>query len=798
MRLALNRGELRIRKEERTMRLFRPNVPKLRENRDVVGLVKALRDNEAMIRVDSAKALGETGDARAVDPLAMALHDCVGDVCCAAIEALAKIGSPAAVEPLCAVLDYTDPSLRRAAVQALAKIGDSRARNAIVGLLLDSSPEVLLAAATALERIGIPDDPATRARYYIIRQDWISVVACGDAAVQPLCWAFQSRSAETREAAAEALGRIGAAAAEPLCGFLEGRDPVIREAATQVLGLIGAAAVGPVCRLLGAGAPKARCVSVALLERLSGVAGAQATVVYYALIDRALGSEAGACEAVVRIGAPIVNLLIRVLQGDLAGDLHARCRAAVELLGDIGDARAVEPLGEALRYRYYYVRQAAAEALGRIGDARAVAPLCAALHECENDDDGRARQAVADVGHAALVALAKIGGPSVEPLCALLEGAADNSKTAARAEDALIRIGSPAVAAVCKACRQQDGKKGFREVIRNISGPPPDDPELRAWYYVLRKEWKGVIPCGELAVPPLLTALVNDDPRVCLEAAMALGNIGDARAVPLLTEALQHHDAWIRKTAAETLGGIRGVRPPDPLVGMLADPDADVRKTARKALERMDPDWPNSTAAHAAVPSLIVALAARGWDVKAGAAEALGRIQDGRACRPLMELLHSLASADRITSWDLRKAVSSALLSILRAGNLDEDLRAPAKQAIIGWHIACDRWDSCVEYGASAVEPLIAELGSHSWSRRKGAAEALVRIYLDGGIDEPMRLRILKFRTRLSETHTDDHTWYQIQHTDEHSSSDCVGHTDNDTGIRHSDSGIGVEFNPDS
>jgi DNA-directed RNA polymerase subunit RPC12/RpoP len=50
-------------------------------------------------------------------------------------------------------------------------------------------------------------------------------------------------------------------------------------------------------------------------------------------------------------------------------------RAAAEELGDIGDARAVEPLIIALKDKYENVRSFAAEALGKIGDARAIEPL---------------------------------------------------------------------------------------------------------------------------------------------------------------------------------------------------------------------------------------------------------------------------------------------------------------------------------------------------------------------------------------------------------------------------------------
>ena len=59
-------------------------------------------------------------------------------------------------------------------------------------------------------------------------------------------------------------------------------------------------------------------------------------------------------------------------------------RTAAEALGQLGDARAVEPLTAALGDRNGAVRKAAAEALGQLGDARAVEPLTTALGHADN------------------------------------------------------------------------------------------------------------------------------------------------------------------------------------------------------------------------------------------------------------------------------------------------------------------------------------------------------------------------------------------------------------------------------
>ena len=67
-----------------------------------------------------------------------------------------------------------------------------------------------------------------------------------------------------------------------------------------------------------------------------------------------------------------VKGLIKYLKHEKSNLMRA---TAVNILGDIGDARAVEPLVAMLKYEDWSVRKAAAEALEKIGDPQAVAAL---------------------------------------------------------------------------------------------------------------------------------------------------------------------------------------------------------------------------------------------------------------------------------------------------------------------------------------------------------------------------------------------------------------------------------------
>jgi len=113
-----------------------------------------------------------------------------------------------------------------------------------------------------------------------------------------------------------------------------------------------------------------------------------------------------ASEALVKIGEDAVDPLIKILEdANRTRRWRARFRTQIwfvaQILGKIGDARAVDPLIEALKNdEYSEVQQSAAEALGKIGDARAVHPLIAALKEPVTS--WRAAEALGRIGEAAM------------------------------------------------------------------------------------------------------------------------------------------------------------------------------------------------------------------------------------------------------------------------------------------------------------------------------------------------------------------------------------------------------------
>lgn len=138
-------------------------VQKLKAKQDVGGFAKMLRDSKPSHRCEAARALGEIGGPRAVDPLLKALADDVSSVRTDAATSLGNIRDPKAVDALMGVVrNDGNASARFAAAHALGKIGDPRASEVLVEALKRGNPDsdgtthVDFAAGDALGMIGGP------------------------------------------------------------------------------------------------------------------------------------------------------------------------------------------------------------------------------------------------------------------------------------------------------------------------------------------------------------------------------------------------------------------------------------------------------------------------------------------------------------------------------------------------------------------------------------------------------------------------------------------------------------------
>lgn len=244
------------------MRLFNPDVQKMLKKKDVPGLIKALGNNDLDVRWRAAAALGEIGDARAVEPLIVALRDPHGWVCKEAIVALGKIGDPRAVEPLIAtvrlphtqgIFNYTLGHvmyhiipIERDVVAALEEIG-TPAVEPLIAAVADGRLSVSV-AARALARIGDPlgchllgtELLNGNSNVVIAAIDYLVQIGGPEAAKSLITALRHSPHLHVREMTTKALGEIGdPCGVEALIEALRDEELKVRVSAAKALGAIG-------------------------------------------------------------------------------------------------------------------------------------------------------------------------------------------------------------------------------------------------------------------------------------------------------------------------------------------------------------------------------------------------------------------------------------------------------------------------------------------------------------------------------------------------------------------------------
>ena len=339
-------------------------------------------DEDEDVKWNAAYALGEIGNALAVDALIAALKEDNDSYVKmnAASYALAEIGNDKAVNALIAALkENKDSRVRGGAAYALGEIGNALAVNAlIVAALEDNHSNVRISAARALVKMG------------------------NDKAVDVLIAALEEdNDSEVKEDAARALGAIGNdKAVDALIAALEeDKDSLVKITVAYALA--------------GIGNDKAVDVLIAVLEE-----------------NKDSGVKKDAAYALGAIGNDkAVNALIVALKENKDSGVKG---GAAYALGVIGNALAVDVLIAALEEdKDSFVKRNAARALVKIGNALAVNALIAALEEdkdsevkiivayaiavLEKDEDSLVKITVAK-------ALAKIGNDkAVDALIAALE-----------------------------------------------------------------------------------------------------------------------------------------------------------------------------------------------------------------------------------------------------------------------------------------------------------------------------------------------------------------------------------------
>lgn len=269
------------------------------------------------------------------------------------------------VEGLINALEHKDFLIRKEAARSLKKVGDERAIESLIQSLKYESWKSKYTLLTTVreysaEALGIIGDMrAVKPLILAMNEDvddevrWKSTWALGKigdySAVDELINALNSDSWTVRENAAKALGNMKVEeAVDPLIKTLEDKEWRVRKYAVIALGEIG----------------DKKAVE-SLLKTLK---------------DEDADVARKTVDALGKMGNDSFQPLMDLFNGK---DWFIRSKAA-EVLGNIGDRRAVQPFIDTLNYkrkddRNRYVRGRVVEALGKIGDARAVDALISAL-----------------------------------------------------------------------------------------------------------------------------------------------------------------------------------------------------------------------------------------------------------------------------------------------------------------------------------------------------------------------------------------------------------------------------------
>ncbi|MFQ5520302.1 MAG: HEAT repeat domain-containing protein, partial [Candidatus Methylomirabilia bacterium] len=635
---------------------------------------------------------------RAVEPLITALKDEVWPVRKASAEALVQIGLPA-VDSLIDALRKENGDLRQAVVGVLGRIGGARAVGALTAALGDEAADVGEAAQRALLEVGAAEPliAALADEQGRVLRGLVRVLGqMGDAqAVEPLIGMLEDRDWRVRKGVVEALGQMGdARTVGPLIAALGDEGSTVQKSAVRVLGQMGERrAVEPLIALLKSEDRHVREEVAEALDRLGWQPDQDETGAFYWMAK----GQWNQCAA---IGAPAVEPLIAGLKS--ATGRHVR-KAMIKALGRIGSARAVgaltaalgdeaadvgeaaqrallevgaaEPLIAALADEQGRVLRGLVRVLGQMGDAQAVEPLIGIL----GDTDWQVRKEAAEAldrlgwqpdrgvaGVSYRIAkgqwgkCSQIGAPAVELLIAALED--ERGDVRVGAARALGRIGDArAVEPLIGILGDTDWqvRRVAAEALDRL-GWQPDRSEAGARYWMAKGQWDECVAMGAPAVEPLITMLGAEDRGVRKAAAEVLGRMGEVRAVEPLIVALGD----VRAAAAQALGILGDGRAVEPLIAALGDEDGDAPEAVIEALGRLGDAR--------AVEPLIVALENQNYEVREASAGALGRLGDARAVEPLIARL-----------WDVQLAVRIRVADVLVAMYRSQKLHDTHKRLIL-------------------------------------------------------------------------------------------------------------------
>ncbi|HYR86514.1 MAG TPA: HEAT repeat domain-containing protein [Terriglobia bacterium] len=363
-----------------------------------------------------------------------------------------------------------------------------------------------------------------------------------------LKYAMKSGDSETRQSAAFALRGFGAAdTADALLEALRDPDWHVRERAGYELRALRDP--GTVPALIESLGDPQRNVRLRATEALREMADARAVAPLIAALDDSdesvvqeavgalgkLGDERAVAPLVARLGESSYSIksALNTIGGPAVDALTARLHdpdktvrnAAAEVLGEIRDTRAIEPLRQLMDGEPdEAVRRTAAYALARIGTPMAFEPLRAALGDSSDDVRRIAADGIGSLRDSraldTLVEVLRDSSPAVRRIAAsALGGIGDR-----RALEPLLGALDDPEQAVVDAAANSLAAFGGAELV---------DPLIAA-FRRSTSVGSALITIGRPAVKPVVRLLHDRNQWTRLVAASILSEIGDRRAARAL------------------------------------------------------------------------------------------------------------------------------------------------------------------------------------------------------------------------------------------------------------------------
>jgi HEAT repeat protein len=323
-------------------------------------LTQLLLDENRGIRWTAVETLGLLGASVPIDPLITILCEDTWNMKMAVLRALKALKKCPPIEPVLELLQEDDRQIREAVIQALDATKDPRLGNLFVDFLLDKDADVQKAVVQALGNLGEM------------------------APISLLLTYLQDNTSDVKESAAKALGMLGEhAPINQLLAYLY--NPETCSGAAKALGMLGQHA--PIPSLIEATYAPHSKVRIAAAEAL-GIIKTQIAIepLINLLEDKNVDVKKAAIEALEFILDPVADKGFNGFYGEFAWYrrwLWMRSNQVENRKLEI----AIEPFLEASKSNDIAIRRAAIKILGILGNKASIEPLTELLQ----DDNPRIR-----------------------------------------------------------------------------------------------------------------------------------------------------------------------------------------------------------------------------------------------------------------------------------------------------------------------------------------------------------------------------------------------------------------------